>query len=137
MTTYHHAQTGVSPPLSRCPPVTGAQSRVCVHANAGGSARLGHRLEHLIGGARPDPRLQLREVGTETGGNSIGHASQTAGDALPQSVSPVALATTIGPDTALELVCDTGGATTFTPGAANDGLARHPRCGYVSWTATP
>jgi hypothetical protein len=49
---------------------------------------------------------------------SIGHASQTAGDGLPQSVSPVALATTTGPNTALELVCDTGGATTFTPGAA-------------------
>jgi hypothetical protein len=51
-------------------------------------------------------------------GSSIGHASQTAGDALPQSVSPVALATTTGPNTALELVCDTGGAATFTPGAA-------------------
>jgi hypothetical protein len=51
-------------------------------------------------------------------GSSIGHASQTAGDGDPQSVSPVALATTTGPNTALELVCDTGGATTFTPGAA-------------------
>lgn len=51
-------------------------------------------------------------------GNSIGHASQTAGNGDPQSVSPVALATTTGPNTALELVCDTGGAATFTPGAA-------------------
>ena len=51
-------------------------------------------------------------------GSSIGHASQTAGDGAPQSVSPVALATTAGPNTALELVCDTGGAATFTPGAA-------------------
>jgi hypothetical protein len=51
-------------------------------------------------------------------GSSIGHASQTAGDNLPQSVSPVALATTTGSNTALELVCDTGGAATFTPGAA-------------------
>jgi hypothetical protein len=33
-------------------------------------------------------------------------------------VSPVALATTIGPNTAIQLVCDTGGASTFTPGAA-------------------
>lgn len=51
-------------------------------------------------------------------GNSIGHASQTAGNNLPQSVSPVALATTTGPNTAIQLVCDTGGASTFTPGAA-------------------
>jgi hypothetical protein len=51
-------------------------------------------------------------------GTSIGHASQTAGENLPQSVSPVALATTTGPNAALELVCDTGGAATFTPGAA-------------------
>jgi hypothetical protein len=51
-------------------------------------------------------------------GNSIGHASQTAGNAAPQSVSPVALATTTGANTAIQLVCDTGGASTFTPGAA-------------------
>ena len=51
-------------------------------------------------------------------GNSIGHASQTAGSGDPQSVSPVALATTTGPNTAIQLVCDTGGASTFTPGAA-------------------
>ena len=55
-------------------------------------------------------------------GNSIGHASQTAGNDQPQSVSPVALATTTGPNTALELVCDTGGAATFTPGAAIDAI---------------
>lgn len=51
-------------------------------------------------------------------GSSIGHASQTAGNNQPQSVSPVALATTTGPNTAIQLVCDTGGASTFTPGAA-------------------
>ena len=52
-------------------------------------------------------------------GNSIGHATQTAAANLaPQSVSPVALATTTGANTAIQLVCDTGGAATFTPGAA-------------------
>lgn len=50
-------------------------------------------------------------------GNEIGHASQTAGAAQPMSAAPVAFTTTTGPNTAIEILCDTGGAATFTPGA--------------------
>ncbi len=50
-------------------------------------------------------------------GNEIGHASQTAGASQPMSAAPVAFTTTTGPNTAIEILCDTGGAVTFTPGA--------------------
>jgi hypothetical protein len=50
-------------------------------------------------------------------GNEIGHASQTAGGSKPMSAAPVAFTTTTGPNTAIEILCDTGGAPTFTPGA--------------------
>jgi hypothetical protein len=51
-------------------------------------------------------------------GSSIGHATESAPPNQPASVAPVALATTTGPNTALQLVCDTGGQFTNTPGAS-------------------
>lgn len=81
---------------------------------AGSWVVIGQETASIVASPPDEMVCNINESGT-----SIGHASQTASTSnVPISVTPVAFATTTAANTPIQLVCDTGGASTFTPGAA-------------------